>query len=271
MTSPNAGDETKSARMPVLFVGHGSPMNALEENQWSRTFASLGRELLPPTAVLVISAHWFVDGTYLTGDSRPRTIHDFSGFPRALYEIEYPAPGRIELATRILALLGQERAALRTDWGFDHGNWSILRWMYPRADVPVIQLSIDRRLGVRKHYELARSLAPLRDEGILILGSGNVVHNLSDAFRRMQSGDHHTPDWATRFDDKVAKMLIGRDTEALLSAAPDSEDGRVAHPSPDHWLPLIYAYGASDDEDPLQFPAQGFDLGSISMRQVRFG
>lgn len=258
-------------RMPVIFAGHGSPMNVIEDNRWSRGFASL-RDFIPqPKAILVISAHWFVDGTLLTANADPETIHDFSGFPHSLYEIEYPAPGKVDLARHVRKLLGEERAALNSDWGLDHGAWSVLRWMYPEADVPVIQLSIDRNLGVRGHFELARSLVDLRNEGVLILGSGNAVHNLHDAFGRMRAGSTQTPDWARRYDEALKDILTQRDSDALLSMWPDSNDGRLAHPTPDHWLPLIYAYGATDSDDSVRFPQEGFDWGSISMRNAVFG
>lgn len=260
-------------RMPVVFAGHGSPINAIEDNRWSRGFAALGRAVPTPAAILAISAHWYVDGTLLTANADPPTIHDFGGFPQALYEIDYPAAGRPDLARRVRQLIGTHRAELSGDWGLDHGTWSVLRWMYPEAQVPVVQLSIDRRLDIRAHYELARSLRDLRDEGILIFASGNIVHNLRDAFGRMRSGSRETPDWARRFDETVAQMLAQRDTDGLLSAA-DTDDGRMAHPTPDHWLPLIYACGASDpgdSHDPVSFAQQGFDWGSLSMRNVLFG
>jgi len=258
-------------RMPVLFVGHGSPMNAIEDNHWSRGFAAL-RELVPrPAAILAISAHWFVDGTYLTGTTHPETIHDFGGFPEALYEIVYPAPGNVDLAARVREILGKERASLSNDWGLDHGIWSVLRWMYPRADIPVIQLSIDRRVDLRQHYALGRSLAELRDNRILIVASGNVVHNLRDAFQRMQVAPPETPDWAWRFDDAVKQAVEQYDTNRLLSLWPDSADGRLAHPTPDHWLPLLYAFAAADKDDRMRFPIEGFDWGSISMRTILFG
>ncbi|MFZ9886566.1 MAG: 4,5-DOPA dioxygenase extradiol [Myxococcota bacterium] len=263
--------EHNGRRMPVLFVGHGSPMNVIEDNRWSRSFAALRGEVPRPRAILAISAHWFVEGTYLTGDAAPRTVHDFSGFPRALYDINYPARGHIDLARRIRGMLGDEQSSMRTDWGFDHGTWSVLKFMYPAADIPVIQLSINRLLDVRRHYELARSLSDLRDEGILILGSGNIVHNLRDAFGRVQTGNTETPPWARHFDAKIAEALAQRDTEALLEAWPNTDDGRMAHPSPDHWLPLLYAYATTDDSDAVRFPAEGFDLGSISMRNIVFG
>lgn len=263
--------ESTRVRMPVIFAGHGSPMNAIEDNRWSRGFAAL-RSIAPlPKAILVVSAHWFVDGTFLTANVDPRTIHDFSGFPEALYEIDYPAPGAVDLARRVQQLLGVERASLSSNWGLDHGAWSVLRWMYAEANVPVTQLSIDWRMNVRGHFELARSLSDLRDEDVLILASGNAVHNLRDAFERMRTGSTETPDWAQRYDETVKNILIQRDTDSLLSVWPDSDDGRRAHPTPDHWLPLIYAYGATDSRDETRFPNEGFDWGSISMRNVVFG
>jgi len=268
-------DETTSptlpARMPVIFAGHGSPLNALEDNRWSRGFAALRDGVPQPRAILAISAHWYVDGTLLTANAHPPTIHDFSGFPRPLYDIDYPAPGKVELAEHVRRLLDAGTSALSSDWGLDHGTWSVLRWMYPAADVPVVQLSIDRRLDVRRHLELAQSLSELREQRVLILASGNAVHNLHDAFSRKRAGAETTPDWALRFDGAVQDMLKERDTEALLSAWPETDDGRQAHPTPDHWLPMIYAYGATDSRDRVDFPAEGFDWGSISMRNAVFG
>ena len=259
------------ARMPVLFVGHGSPMNVVEDNRWSRGFASLSGLVPKPKAILAISAHWFVRGTYLTGQTKPKTIHDFGGFPPQLYEIQYPARGPVELARRVRTLLGEDRASLSNEWGLDHGTWSVLRWMFPAADVPVLQLSIDSQLSAPEHYELGKALRALRSDGVLIVGSGNVVHNLSDALRRMGSKSSPTPGWAQRFDNTVAQALTERDTTKLLSLWPGTEDGQMAHPSPDHFWPLLYAYGATDDHDAVQFPTTGFDLGSISMRNVLFG
>ena len=258
-------------RMPVVFVGHGSPMNAIEDNQWSRGFKLLGNVLPRPNAILAISAHWYVDGTYVMANSQPPTIHDFGGFPDALYEIEYPARGNKELVEWVSELLGKSRVQPSETWGLDHGTWSVLRWIYPDADVPVVQLSIDRRLDARQHYELGRTLAALRDRNVLILASGNVVHNLRDAFRQMRTGTSVTPDWASRFDETVKQVLLKDDVDSLLSLWPDSEDGRLAHPTPDHWLPLIYAAAAADEGGAVNFPTEGFDLGSLSMRNVVFG
>jgi len=263
------GDRDVPGRMPVIFAGHGSPMNAIEDNRWSRDFASLSGYVPKPAAILAVSAHWYVDGTLLMANARPPTIHDFGGFPRALYEVDYPAPGQVDLARRVRKLLGEERATLDSGWGLDHGTWSVLRWMYPDADVPVIQLSIDRRLPARTHLELARSLADLREEGVLILASGNAVHNLRDAFARRRAGDDETPGWARRYDEAVVEILAQRDAEALLALS-ESDDGRLAHPTVDHWLPLVYAFGASDGRDAVRFPGEGFDWGSISMRNVCF-
>jgi len=263
--------ETAEGRMPVVFAGHGSPMNAIEDNLWSRGFTALGQLVPRPSAVLSVSAHWFVDGTYLTADARPETIHDFAGFPRALYEIEYPAPGEIDLAQRVRALLREQGATLSSRWGLDHGTWSVLKWMLPRADIPVVQLSIDRRLELRQHYELARSLSELRDRGVLVLGSGNIVHNLGDALQRMQTGSTETPDWALRFDRAVKQATLQHDTKRLIELWSSDDDRRLAHPSPDHWLPFIYALGLTNEGDQVRFPIEGFDLGSLSMRSILWG
>ena len=253
--------------MPVVFAGHGSPMNAIENNRWSQGFAALAAQIPKPKAILVVSAHWFVDGTWLSSNTQPPTIHDFRGFPQALFEIEYPAPGHLNLAARVRKLIGEHRAELNSSWGLDHGTWSILRWMYPQADIPVIQLSLDRRLKPHQHFELARALAPVRADGVLVIGSGNITHTLADAFERMRTADHAIPAWAKRFDQTVATVLEQRDTATLLRLL-ESDDGRRAHPSPDHWLPLLYAWGASHENDIATFPVEGFDLGSVSMRNV---
>ena len=258
-----------TARTPVLFVGHGSPLYAIQDNQWSRGFRAL-TELVPrPHAIVMISAHWYTDGTFVTGNERPQTIHDFYGFPRELEEVQYPAPGDPELARRLRDLFGQGRVELNHEWGLDHGAWSVLRWMYPQADVPVIQLSIDRNLTVPEHLDLAKSLAALRDDGVLIIGSGNVTHNLRDLMMRMQTGDTVVPVWAQRFDERLKEILLKRNTDALVELWPTSDDARRSHPTPDHFLPIVYAYAATDSRDETQFPIEGFDH-SVSMRAVLF-
>jgi 4,5-DOPA dioxygenase extradiol len=253
--------------MPVLFVGHGSPMNAISDNAWSRAWRTLGEMLPQPKAILSISAHWFVAGTFLTSDERPRTIHDFGGFPRELYQVQYPAPGDAELARRVTKLLPE--ASLRTDWGLDHGTWSVLHHMRPKADLPVVQLSIDVRRPPADHLALARALGPLRDEGVLIMGSGNITHNLRQFFTDMQRGEMGTPDWARRFDDDVARAVEQHDGD-FLARAVETDIGRKSHPTIDHYLPLVYAAGAADESDTVRFPITGFE-GSLSMRSALFG
>lgn len=266
MTPTNAA----STRMPVLFIGHGSPMNAIEDNTWSRGFRALGGLLPQPKAILAISAHWFVPGTFLTGNERPKTIHDFGGFPDELFRMQYPAPGNIALANRVVQLLGPERAALRDDWGLDHGTWSVLHYLRPAADVPVVQLSLDARMRPSAHVDLARSLVPLRDEGVLILGSGNATHNLRYAMSSYQRGDLSTPEWASRFDADVERASLQHDATYLAKAI-ETDAGRLSHPTLDHYLPMLYALGASTPTDQVQFPITGFDLGSLSMRSVLLG
>ena len=267
---------SESVRMPVLFIGHGSPMNAIDDNAWSRGFVDLGKTLPTPKAILSVSAHWYVPGTLLTAGETPKTIHDFGGFPRALYEIQYPARGSTALARRVTEVLAARRAALADDWGLDHGTWTVLRHIRPAADVPVVQLSIDHRLSPSEHLAIGKALAPLRDEGVLIMGSGNVTHNLRHAMRSMQTGDLATPVWAERFDREVEQAVLARDGERLARVI-ETDEGRASHPSIDHYLPLLYAVGAatadaaSRPEEPVSFPVNGWDLGSLSMRSVQFG
>lgn len=254
-------------KMPVLFIGHGSPMNAIEENRWSQGFRSLGSLLPEPKAILSVSAHWFVAGTYTTGMEKPQTIHDFGGFPQELYEMQYPAPGEPKLAERVAQMLGANVAA---DWGLDHGTWSVLHHLRPKADVPVVQLSIDGRIPPMAHVEMGRALAPLRDEGVLIIGSGNLTHNLRHAFTSFQRGDASTPEWAARFDTEAAAAAEKHDQAALARVVTEPH-GRMSHPSPDHYYPLLYAAGAASAKDGVRFPISGFDMGSLSMRSILFG
>ncbi len=261
---------TAAGRMPVLFVGHGSPMNAIEDNQWSRGFRDLAALLPRPRAILAVSAHWYANGTFVTGNERPETIHDFGGFPQPLYEVEYPAPGDVALAQRVVRLLGEDRAFLREDWGLDHGTWSVLVHLRPEADIPVVQLSLDYRQGAAAHLALGRSLAALREEGVLVLGSGNIVHNLRHAMTSAHRGELATPAWAAAFDADVAKALEQGDG-AFLARAADGDAFRMAHPTPDHYLPLLYVAGAAAPGEAVRFPVTGFDLASLSMRAVLIG
>jgi 4,5-DOPA dioxygenase extradiol len=257
-----------SGRMPVLFVGHGSPLYAIQDNPWSRSFQMLADLIPRPEAILMVSAHWYTDGTFITADEHPPTIHDFYGFPKELHEVQYPALGHRQLAHRVESLIG-DGARLSSQWGLDHGAWSVLRRMYPDADVPVIQLSINWNLRVPEHFELARSLEPLREQNVLVMGSGNVTHNLRDLMVRMQTGDTAVPAWARNFDEQLKGILTRRDTEALLRLWPDSDDARRAHPTPDHFLPLVYTYAVTDARDRVRFPIEGFDY-SASMRAVLY-
>ena len=254
--------------MPVVFVGHGSPMNAVEDNRWSRSFKALGAMLPRPKAILCVSAHWTAPGILLTADAKPRLVHDMSGFPDSVQEFVYPVSGAPDLAKQVRRLIGEDRAALDGTWGIDHGTWSVLTHFYPDADVPVIQLSMDESSPPAVHHEIGQRLAELRDEGVLILGSGNVTHNLRDAMRR-RGGE--TPDWASRFDAAVAECMGGHDVARMLKLWPDTDDGRMSHPWGDHFLPLLYVLGASETGERVTFPIEGFDGGSISMRSIVIG
>ncbi|HET8734737.1 MAG TPA: 4,5-DOPA dioxygenase extradiol [Anaeromyxobacteraceae bacterium] len=261
---------TTPARMPALFVGHGNPMNAIEDNRWSRALQALAADLPTPRAILAVSAHWYVDGLLATGAERPETIHDFGGFPDALYRVQYPAPGDPALARRVVGLLGTRRASVTGSWGLDHGTWTVLRYLRPGADVPVVQLSLDAGLTPAEHLAAGRALAPLRDDGVLLLGSGNLTHDLRHAFGAWHRGETATPAWAAAFDEAAARAVAGRD-EAWLAGALAREEGRRAHPTPDHFLPVLYVAGAARPEEPVTSPITGFDMSSLSMRTIRVG
>jgi 4,5-DOPA dioxygenase extradiol len=263
------GQAQRTSRAPVLFVGHGSPVNALEDNTWSRSFRALATWLPKPSAILAISAHWHVPGTLVTGNAHPRTIHDFSGFAYELFKVEYRAPGSLELAKRVVDLLGP-KADISNDWGLDHGTWGVLIHLRPEADCPVVQLSLDVNLAPAEHLALGRKLAPLRDDKVLLLASGNLTHNLRYAMTHALNDDLATPDWASQFDAEVARAVEQHDTDFLVHAL-DSDAGRMAHPTVEHYLPLLYAVGASHPDDPIRFPVTGFDMGSLSMRAAMFG
>ncbi|HEX8843244.1 MAG TPA: 4,5-DOPA dioxygenase extradiol [Pyrinomonadaceae bacterium] len=255
--------------MPAIFFGHGSPMNALVGNEYTRGWAALGEELTRPRAVLSISAHWYLPGTFVTAMQSPRTIHDFGGFPGELYEVQYPAPGDPELARRVQELLAPLPVGLDTRWGLDHGTWSVLCHVFPLADVPTIQLSIDETEPAEFHYEIGKRLAPLRDEGVLIVGSGNLVHNL----HTYAWGRHKVEpfDWAVRFEERARSLLLAHDHAPLIAYESLGRDAMLAAPTPDHYLPLLYIMALSREGDEVSFPVEGFDGGSISMLTVRIG
>ena len=254
--------------MPAVFIGHGSPMNAIEDNAYTRAWAQLAGTLPRPRCVLAISAHWYVAGSRVTAGPAPRTIHDFGNFPAALHQFSYPAPGDSRLAARVHELLAPTPVADDAGWGLDHGTWSVLCRVFPAADVPVVQLSIDERLTPAAHFALATRLAPLRDEGVLIVGTGNVVHNL-DVFR----GGAATgpPGWAARFEDRIHAAVATNDVAALIDAPEHAPDAALAVPDIDHYLPLLYVAATRRAGDAVAFPTRGVEFGAISMLSVRLG
>ena len=254
---------------PAIFIGHGNPMIALEENSHTAAWRRLRPEIPRPRGILSISAHWFVPGTRVTCSEFPETIHDFGGFPQELYEIQYPAPGDPDLARQVQSILKPLSVSMDESWGLDHGTWSILKYLYPEADVPVIQLSIDALRPAAFHFDLGRRLAPLRSENILILGSGNLVHNL-----HRYSWDKKTTlpyDWAMRFEANLKERMLADDFGSLVDYPNLGPDAHLSVPTPDHYLPLLYILGSRQQNEPLSFPVEGFDGGSISMLSVRVG
>ena len=244
-------------------------MNALQTNAWTRGWAALGSTLPRPRAVLSISAHWYITGTAVTAMESPRTIHDFGGFPRELFAVRYPAPGDAALGARVRELLAPLPVSADLTWGLDHGTWSVLCHLFPQADVPVVQLSIDETQPSRFHYELGARLQPLRDEGILLLGSGDIVHNLhAYAWGRHPQAPY---DWALRFEAHVREALMHGDHAPLIDYAILGRDAVLAVPTPEHYLPLLYVIGASLPGEGVSFPVEGMDGGSVSMLAVQFG
>ncbi|HET9365012.1 MAG TPA: 4,5-DOPA dioxygenase extradiol [Candidatus Angelobacter sp.] len=258
-----------SKPMPAIFIGHGNPMNALQRNPYTDSWSALGQSIPRPKAVLCVSAHWFAPGTGVTVTTAPRTIHDFGGFPRELYQVKYPAPGDPDLAHRVQKLLAPMPVTLDESWGLDHGTWAVLCHVYPQADVPVVQLSIDETQPPAFHYEIGLRLAPLRDEGVLILGSGNLVHNL----HAYAWGRHVVEpfDWAVRFEQEAREMLLAAEHRPLVDYEKLGRDALLSIPTPDHYLPLLYVIGARQTGEAVSFPVEGVDGGSISMLSVQVG
>jgi 4,5-DOPA dioxygenase extradiol len=256
-------------RFPTIFFGHGNPMNALRTNPWTQAWAALGHALPRPRAVLSISAHWYVPGTAVTASSRPRTIHDFGGFPRELFEVQYPAAGDESLARTVQRLLAPLNVALDTGWGLDHGTWSVLCHVFPAADIPVLQLSMDETKPPAFHYELGQRLSPLRDEGVLMIGSGDVVHNLHTYAWGKHSAEPY--DWALRFESRVRELILADDHAPLVDYLSLGQDALLSVPTPEHFLPLLYVLGAGTKGETVIFPAEGIDGGSVSMLAVRLG
>lgn len=255
--------------LPAIFFGHGNPLNAIAQNSYTEAWQRIGAQTSKPKAILSVSAHWFAPGTAVTVSTLPRTIHDFGGFPRELYQVKYPAPGDPELARRVQELLHPLPVRLDDSWGLDHGTWSVLCHVYPDADVPVVQLGIDETKPAAFHFEIGQRLAPLRDEGVLIVGSGNLVHNL-----HTYAWGRHIPDpydWAVRFEDRAKGLMLAGDNKPLIEYESLGQEALLSIPTPDHYLPLLYVLGARLRSDEIAFPVEGVDGGSISMLSVQVG
>jgi len=257
--------KTKSV-MPALFVAHGNPMLSITDNRYTRAWAVLGQQLPKPKAILMISAHWYIPGSWVTAMPLPRTIHDFYGFPEELFQVEYPAAGDEKLAEEVADLLLPDKVTADFDWGFDHGTWSVLRHIYPQAQVPVVQLSLDLRKTPEEHYRLAQRLATLRREGIMIIGSGNIVHNLSGFNWRDQQVA--PPTWGVDFELWNRNKLLGGHPEELANYLSCGKNAQLSAPTPDHYLPLLYLAAVQSGQDDVSFPVEGFDGGTMSMLTV---
>ncbi len=264
----NAAFPDTDQKMPVLFVGHGNPMNAIEDNEFSRAWAAIGKELPKPRAILCVSAHWYTRGTLVTGMDQPKTIHDFGGFPRELYEQEYPAPGSPDLARLTKETVKKAEVILDEEWwGLDHGTWSVLARMFPQADVPVVQLSIDGTQPGEFHYALGRELSALRNKGVLIVGSGNIVHNLRMASFQGE-GPAQAYDWAIEFDQTIKDLIERGDHDSIVNYQKLGQAARLSIPTNDHYLPLLYILALQDKQESVRFFADKVFAGSLSMRSV---
>jgi 4,5-DOPA dioxygenase extradiol len=267
-----AGDAADDSRapMPAVFVGHGNPLNALNrESLLARRWRAIGEAMPRPRAIVAISAHWYIRETRVTAMDQPRTIHDFGGFPEELYQIQYPAPGDPDLASHLVGLLTPTNVELDYSWGLDHGTWSVLTHMFPAADIPVDQLSIDRGQPTSFHYDLAQRLSPLRDDGVLILGSGNLVHNLHTYSWGDHSGTAYP--WALEFENEAKRLIAAHKHGRLIAYETMGEAALQSVPTPDHYLPFIYTIALCRGTESLSYPVEGFDGGSISMLMIQIG
>jgi 4,5-DOPA dioxygenase extradiol len=256
-----------AGKMPAVFVGHGSPMNAITETPYTRAWEALGAALPRPRAILFVSAHWYIRGSAVTAMERPPTIHDFGAFPKALFDVEYPAPGDPKLATEVAEMLAPTPVRLDTSWGLDHGVWSVLVHVYPNADIPVVELSVDADASPHGHFDLGRRLAPLRDRGVLVMASGNIVHNLQ---YMDLSGKRAPYDWAVRFDERIREALEKRNDEDLINYE-NLPDAALAAPDVEHYVPMLYIAGVRGPDDHLRFIIDGIDGGAVSMRAFQVG
>lgn len=253
--------------MPALFMGHGSPMNGIEVNEFSTGWANMAKSIPQPTAVLVVSAHWFTRGTKITAMDFPPTIHDFGGFPQALFDVQYPAPGNPELAKETANLITTTPVELDHDWGLDHGAWTVIRHMYPNADIPVLQLSIDYTKGAQYHYDLAKEISALRKKGVLVLGSGNMVHNLRMLSWEMINGGGY--DWANEANEKFKSAILNKDHQLLINFEKMGSDVRLSIPTPEHYLPLMYVLGLQGDKEEVLLFNDKAVGGSLTMTSVK--
>jgi 4,5-DOPA dioxygenase extradiol len=256
-------------RMPVLFLGHGSPMNAIEENEFVTGFRNAGKNIPKPKAILVISAHWETRGTFVTAMEKPRTIHDFGGFPKALFDVQYPAPGSPWLAKETKDLIKSTKVGMDESWGLDHGAWSVVKHLYPNADVPVIQMSIDYTQNAQYHYELAKELAALRNKGVLVVGSGNMVHNLGALAWDKLNTDDYGFDWAIEASNKMKKFILTDDHKSLINFKSHGKAFDLAIPSPEHYLPMIYALALKDGNEKVTLFNDKAVAGSLTMTSIK--
>lgn len=257
--------------MPVLFIGHGSPMNGIEDNEFSRRWSQMAKEIPTPKAVLVVSAHWFTKGTHITAMDFPQTIHDFGGFPKALFDVQYPAPGNPVLAKETASLIHSAEVGLNHDWGLDHGAWTIIRHMYPKAEIPVLQLSIDYTKGPQYHYELAKELYSLRKKGILIIGSGNMVHNLRMVAWDKLDEPEYGFDWALQMNNKFKELIGNNQHSQLINYQSLGREAMLSIPTPEHYLPLLYSLGLKNSKETVSFFNDKAVGGSLTMTSVKVG
>jgi 4,5-DOPA dioxygenase extradiol len=255
-----------SEKMPVLFVGHGSPMNAIEDNEFSRAWKEEGKTLPKPRAILCISAHWVTRGTLVTAMEQPRMIYDMYGFPKELYEVKYPAPGSPDLAEQVRRIINKTTVQMDHDWGLDHGTWSVLNRMFPEASVPVIQMSLNANLQISDHYQVAKQLKELREEGVLIIGSGNIVHNLA-----MVEFRDFAYDWATEFDAQIKNWILTDDLDPIINYQKQGQAAQLSINSGEHYVPLLYSLALKDENEPISFFTEKVWGGSVSMRSLRIG
>lgn len=261
----------RTRKMPVLFLGHGSPMNAIEENEFVASFRKLGQTIQKPNAILCISAHWETRGTYVTAMDLPRTIHDFGGFPKELFEVQYPAPGSPELAEETAKVITKTEVGMDHHWGLDHGAWSVIKHLYPNADIPVIQMSLDRGKSPQYHYELAQELSVLREKGVLIIGSGNIVHNLRMIAWNKMNEDNYGYDWAIEANEGMKGYLTDGNHQALIDFRSQGKSFQLSIPTPEHYLPLLYTLALKEEKEPLKLFNDKLLAGSIAMTSVQIG